>query len=757
MNRQMYDVASLPDTITVGRQTETGVMAICFGCKSWLTVWPGMQLSIWATPPRGAAYQARTHMEGNVLVWDVSDVDTAVEGNGSIEIVGTAAGQRKLFAIINTRIYRTTAQDAGISQEYLAQIVQCKNEALDEIEATATEQIERMETAAEEWLSQNPTGVSSGLPRVFIDGTIPTTKDNVLAEMRYESDNESFHAYLKIKCQGTASMNFPKKNFTVKLYSDEARKKDMFRTFSTWGHASNKYVLKANWVDHTHARNIIGARLWTEVVANRPDYSQIPRELRESPCNGAVDGFPIKVYTNGVYQGVYTWNIGKDEWMFGMDESNPNHVVVGAETNTNNVYAETPCNFRALWSGVDEEHWSVEVGENSEAVKTSLNNLIEFVMTATDSEFKANLSKYLDVQSAIDYYLFMYVNGGFDNLAKNMLLATYDLKKWYCSAYDMDIFWGCNGLANTFLQANKPCPEEYAESFSLLWERIEKLYVTELQERYAELRAKVLNFPNFVTKFERFHDCIGKELLEEDLEIYPEIPLGDENHVKQARNFMRDRLTYVDGEIQTLGTGLPGGVVYMLTKDTTFDGVDDYIDTGVKLFDSEKSWTIFLSFTGADWVNNATVFTAETPGWASGLSLYTYVSDASHLYTIGGGGNNIGGTEGLNGFAYNPAVSGAPWLDLDDADPTSVRYNIVFRWDSASDTFYYATSANGANKQSGSYTVPYRQHMFPVMLGANYVDSNGGQRRFWHGTIHKAGVWFKKLTDTDTAALLAMV
>jgi hypothetical protein len=58
------------------------------------------------------------------------------------------------------------------------------------------------------------------IPKVFINGTIPTTKDEVFAEMTYISKTLSFNAYIEIKCQGNSSMSYPKKNFTIKLFED---------------------------------------------------------------------------------------------------------------------------------------------------------------------------------------------------------------------------------------------------------------------------------------------------------------------------------------------------------------------------------------------------------------------------------------------------------------------------------------------------------------------------------------------------------
>lgn len=44
------------------------------------------------------------------------------------------------------------------------------------------------------------------IPKVFIDGIIPTTKDDVNAELTYISKTLTFHSYITIKCQDTSSM-----------------------------------------------------------------------------------------------------------------------------------------------------------------------------------------------------------------------------------------------------------------------------------------------------------------------------------------------------------------------------------------------------------------------------------------------------------------------------------------------------------------------------------------------------------------------
>lgn len=411
-------------------------------------------------------------------------------------------------------------------------------------------------------------------PLVYIDGVIPTTKDNVLAEMRVVSNWLNFHAYIKIKCQGTSSLAYPKKNFTVTLYQDEERTIPLYITIPGWKVASNKFVLKANWIDHLHARNIINARLWSEVVASRTDYNSLPVELRNSPNNGAVDGFPIIVTANGTYQGVYTWNIGKEAWLFGMDEDNPNHALL---CNEDNSLYYSPCNFNTLWDG-DENKFAIEVGTASDALTTSLNNLIACVKDTDDATFKATIGTYLDVQSAIDYYLHQYINCGLDGLGKNMLLATYDGLKWYLSAYDMDSTFGLWWKGDKFVSAEYRCPYDYEQPNNQLFNRICHVFRDEMAARYAELRKSVYSYSNIMRHFEGFCGLIGKELYADDLVTYPDIPSAETNNIWQLRNYIRDRLhNYCDPHM--LGNSAPTMVEYIEGDGNSWINTDIYPDT----------------------------------------------------------------------------------------------------------------------------------------------------------------------------------
>ena len=407
------------------------------------------------------------------------------------------------------------------------------------------------------------------MPKVFFYGNaLPTTKDNVNLTMDYISNTAKFSSFIKLKCQGTSSMSYAKKNFTVSMFSDESRKTKLKKDFKGWG-AQSKFCLKANYVDTTHTRNLSGARIAYDMVNSRPD-SPFKQQLLQCPRNGAVDGFPIKLYFNGEFYGIYTWNIPKDGWMFNMDDSNPNHMVLCAEKNNDSTNTSDDilrCEFRKEWDGTDGNSWSIEFGTYSDALKNSFNRCVNFVMTATDEEFKANIGNYFDLYSLLDYYCFSYLVAHIDGLAKNMLMATYDGVIWGATLYDMDSIYGADWQGTQFKATNIQCPEQYQDTNSLLWQRIESCFSTELYARYLELRQGALSLSNIIKHVEEIYDVIPDRVFADEKAKWTSLPGVSINTMTRFRNYMRDRAVYVDAEMKLIGTTKPcTGIV--LSADT---------------------------------------------------------------------------------------------------------------------------------------------------------------------------------------------
>ena len=382
----------------------------------------------------------------------------------------------------------------------------------------------------------------SSLPIIFLEGdTAGMSKENAVdIAAHFVSQFKDFTDTATLKWQGTSSIAFPKKNFTIKF----TNKHEL-----GWK-KQKKYCLKANYIDHSHARNIVSARIWSEIVSNRSDYEELDELLKNSPCNGAVDGFPIRLYLNGEYQGLYTLNVPKGSWQFGMDDTNEKHCILCGEN------YESGC-FRAA-PKIDGSDWSDELHDVvPDSVITRWTEAINFVMTSSDTEFKNGIDNYIDVQSLIDYYIYAYVSTGLDSMGKNQIYYTYNGQKYYASMYDMDSTWGMYYNGQKFVSTTYRMQEDYESMMNnrqgnLLYERLKTIFKDEIQARYSELRESILSFSYILGKFESFMSCITTEQYAEDLTIYAGIPSGTTNNIKQLRSYVKARLDYVDGMIKTI-------------------------------------------------------------------------------------------------------------------------------------------------------------------------------------------------------------
>lgn len=392
------------------------------------------------------------------------------------------------------------------------------------------------------------------IPSVSITGELPTNKTDgeYSITIGYYGSGVSFIDYATAKVQGDSSQQYPKKNYTIKLFSDSAHTKKDKRVFRDWEKA-NKFVLKANWVDHSHARNIVNARLWTQIVQSRSDFGSLPSALTGGHM--AIDGFPVKVFANGVYMGIYTWNVPKSA-LYGLDDDVDTNVLIQGDSAS---YSGSIL-FRAANDA--ENKWSDETHDTKPtAVTSGWNRVLNFVYTSTDSAFTANFENYFDKQSIIDQYIFLLTGCIVDNLAKNQTFFSYDAQKWYGGMYDMDGTWGLPPFppnkstwydATTVMQTGYTVCTDGGGATNLFYERVGNRFASNIATRYAELRASVLSASNILAEFDRFMSTIPASLYAEDYASttgngqFTNIPLKSEDHVQQIRTFVKNRLAYTD-------------------------------------------------------------------------------------------------------------------------------------------------------------------------------------------------------------------
>jgi hypothetical protein len=377
------------------------------------------------------------------------------------------------------------------------------------------------------------------LPILYLTGdTTGMTKETEVT-LSYECNDKDGTAKTgscTMKWQGSSSLAWDKKNYTIKF--DNA-----FEVVDGWG-SQKKYCLKANWIDHSHSRNVVSAKLWGLIRKNR---SNLNSKLKNLPNAGAIDGFPVIIMLNGEFHGLYSWNIPKDAWMFGMG-SGTKEAIVGADNQADDTA------FKAE-TQLDADGWELEYSSSSftaAQVKTSMNNLINACINSWGGDLDTEVAKYLDWESAIDYYIFFVILKGYDNITKNTLLATFDGVKWYFSAYDMDSCYGLNfdgsGLSRAVSNTNF---EEIAGAHRV-FELIKRFKTNVLKARYKALRADALSETRICSYLENYAWDISSPLLVEEVKKWPSVRGSAVNGIDQICRWVRQRLEVCDAWIDAL-------------------------------------------------------------------------------------------------------------------------------------------------------------------------------------------------------------
>lgn len=406
-----------------------------------------------------------------------------------------------------------------------------------------------------------------GMPVLYLWG------DNILSlkDKSKTLKNEvtySFPAYgvsgtvEKFKVQGSSSVGNPKKNYTLNLDNN-------FEAFRGYG-KNHKYVIKANYGDPSQALNVVGARLWgsirdthkhadTGILNINGDQlvdskgnrivAETDPQLSIGGTYGAVDGFPIAVYINDQYWGLYTFNIPKDDWMAKMPKKSENKYAI-----IDTIW--TPQGAFLKETNLEDDQMELQFCSTKDTTwaKDSVNELIRAVIASYNSvdDFNKAVSPLLDIDSAIDYYIFSVLVDNDDGIFRNYLLQTFDGKKWYFAAYDLDSIFGRTPDFLEHMPAKSDTDDwrdhgvtfENITNANRLMYQLWKFYKDEILNRTKALVDGVMSDSAVDTAFVDFVRHIPLKAFDAELDVWPYTPNTSVDNVNRIGRWYMQRVDW---------------------------------------------------------------------------------------------------------------------------------------------------------------------------------------------------------------------
>lgn len=395
----------------------------------------------------------------------------------------------------------------------------------------------------------------NSLPQLFV-GNLEELNDKWQnAQFKFIDKTRVLDGYMQLCIQGDSSRSYPKKNFKTKFFKDnEYKKKLKWKPKSDW-QANNKFNFKANWIDATHARNLVNAGMIEKATAITPmEKPDVTSDLLNSQGLGQMEGIPVEVYLADGYYGLFTLNTKKDDKTFGMNSDKQEHEAISVEM------ADSV--FRDPNATIDEVHYLTEIHDKPSAnLKSNFEKFVQFINNSSAEDFTNHLSDYIDVKSCINTMLYGILSKEYDYYSKSYLLCTWnDGSYFYMVPYDLDSTWGLfwNG-SKIVADGNDPLfdfeglledpnRDSYISNHgqNRLFERIYEHMKPQIKKQYDLLRQTVWKNADIVQAFKQFINAIPEAAYEKEQARWPEIPSKDLTDFEQIQQFVIERANKMD-------------------------------------------------------------------------------------------------------------------------------------------------------------------------------------------------------------------
>lgn len=382
----------------------------------------------------------------------------------------------------------------------------------------------------------------------------------------YDGNGNYFKKRIVISAQGRSAVSYEKKNFKIDFCEDEWLGDETTDvTFGEWV-KQDGFHLKAFSFDWFKGTAIQAYRTYDLMTQDRGEFGKIwERANINKPDTNALchpDAFPLVLYFNGEFQGLYCWQLKKHRKNMNMKKNNPEQIhLEGYPLNKPNfwlgkinwkwVWVRTPKDLYDMDGNVydsdnptelmdetspyydleTDDEKTKERKQNSAIVKkhlvelslrfSELNALVN--NGASKEEIRNRIEELFDVPGIIDYMLHNLLTVNWDGVWMNYQWFTYDGFKWYVAPYDLDNTFGYGSyriLPAGYYNNNALLSRETFVHSPTYW--VFKYFKQEMIDRWGEVRNQALITPEILASlFDTWYHSFGEENYRLEREKWP--------------------------------------------------------------------------------------------------------------------------------------------------------------------------------------------------------------------------------------------
>ena len=402
-----------------------------------------------------------------------------------------------------------------------------------------------------------------------IVGDFPTTKGKITKGIIQFNDMQGnyFEKYIEMDIHGRTSAAFKKKNYTFDFFNDKEYSDSAKLRFGDWV-SMDSFYFQGWYSDAFRGIDIIGYQLYQEIIKTRGFLKDKPYKklIYKDAVSSATEntnteqnlsknalctplGFPVVLYHEGKFFGVYTVMLKKNRENFLMDKKDYKAVMLDLDSGSivsgvkdwGSFEIRNPktliCVDGSKYDGDNPKELIDESSENYSSTNVDmvntaktkkailgLANAFTEVQTAisenkTTEEIKGIIESHYDIDYLIDYLIFSNVVYNVDGWGGNWQWTTWDGVKWNPNPYDLNATFGLDPYG---ILASEALPSILSRSIATV---VLKYYLEEIKTRFKYLRNNnVITVENIIGLFKTWVDRIGTDNFKNEFKVWDSTP-----------------------------------------------------------------------------------------------------------------------------------------------------------------------------------------------------------------------------------------
>lgn len=362
--------------------------------------------------------------------------------------------------------------------------------------------------------------INTALPIIKIESeNVVNVDQSIWSKLLYLEQNEILILRGKVKYRGGYSLRYPKKSYLIEL-----SKKVSLGNLPK----EDDWVLNASYIDKTFMRHKLGFDLFMSM----------------SPNNKAPLTDYVEVYENDQYKGLYILMQKMTAKTLGINKKDSNAFVFKEPP----IFYVKQIQFQDSINHFQQKFPKYKIKDEKELML----DFRKFLLEADEQEFEQNISKWMDFDNILDWYiLILFANAG-DNINKNLYLYKVDnATPFRIALWDFDHSFGRDGDNEKNL-LDRPLGLNSSILFTRLRNHKNLYFNEKIRERWVMLRTK--NIFSYSTINRKISQNVSQILpyikANEKLWPYNSPDYFDKNgffqEIDLLRNFIKTRISDLD-------------------------------------------------------------------------------------------------------------------------------------------------------------------------------------------------------------------